>query len=380
MLKIGVLTYHRSINYGAVWQAISLKDALSDNLNSQVKLIDVVYRKVQQRDGLFAAYKKPWQIPYRTIRNWKFKSFLKEHGSLTSKLIISNCTEKMNDYIRQQELDYIIVGSDEVWKINNLRPYNNIYWLNNLPDIYKMSYAASANGTNFEKVTEKQKQFIQEALKDFKCVSVRDFNTKQFLISCGCKNKIIFSNDPAFLCNLEKYKDNSIREHFTKIIRSRAKERKVMGVMVRSHQVLKQIYQKYRDEYFIVNITGNSFNSHMNCSSLSPIEWINIFSCFDFIVTNFFHGAVFSMLNQKPFAVIDAKEEYKNYESKIEYLMKSTDISNYYFNLYKENFKWDNVYRVISSMEEKYPFEKIDSFISETHKEFKKYVDIIGGN
>lgn len=373
MLKIGILTYHRSINYGAVLQAISLKDALSNIYDAKVNIIDVSYKKPYARDRPIASWLRPARIPLRIIQNRKFNDFLNQNGSLTQGFLLTDNTLEMREYIKRQGFDFLVVGSDEVWKFNNLRPHENIYWLNSVGECQKMSYAASANGTRFHEITDSQRALIRKALEDFKLISVRDETTYKFLRECGVDKEIIISNDPALLFDLKKYHDGGIVARYKRYFQKKSQGKKVMGVMVRSRLVLQQLYKKYKNEYYVVSIMGNSINSHKNYRTLSPIEWINMFECFDFIVTNYFHGVILSILHKKPFIVVDAKEEYRRYKSKNSYLTSSNGFEDYYFYLHDKDFSWGKVFLRIAELDE-FPTGHEIKMINNAKQEFEKYL------
>ena len=106
MKKIGILTLHNALNYGAFLQAFALQTILQDR-HYEVEIIDLAKSRFLDRLKLIKC-----KYPRKVIHHYKL---LKQFDKVSNRLQVTR--RNPNDF------DTIIVGSDEVW---NLSIINNI--------------------------------------------------------------------------------------------------------------------------------------------------------------------------------------------------------------------------------------------------------------
>ena len=144
MIRIGILTYHRSKNYGAFLQAYALCNRLNQEKNIDAKIIDFNTLKADQY------YNKKYSLK-ETIKNYKYVNFHKKlnkaFDKTINKLILTKSSVINDDFYEmlkfiKYDFDIIISGSDEIWKIDNLRGFPSAYWLPFKFKGKKISYAA----------------------------------------------------------------------------------------------------------------------------------------------------------------------------------------------------------------------------------------------
>lgn len=114
MLKIGVLTFHRCINYGSYWQARCLAEGLQA-MGHDAVILDHESRQVNLAEWK-CAYRPvlPTHVPesdYPLYRK-KIEKFFEvfETMPLSPRFELDN-PASMEDY------DAVVVGSDEVWNL-----------------------------------------------------------------------------------------------------------------------------------------------------------------------------------------------------------------------------------------------------------------------
>lgn len=167
--KIGVLTFHRCINYGSYWQARSLVEGLRAQ-GADAVLLDYPSPLVETRVALRPTLPTP--VPREDVAAYKRKirRFEREFDRLPlSRPFDLSRPETM------EPLDAVVVGSDEVW---NLRHpwYAGLpaFWGQGLPAATTVAYAASfGNYSCWEGIGE---PFV-EWLESFDALSVRDENS-----------------------------------------------------------------------------------------------------------------------------------------------------------------------------------------------------------
>lgn len=117
--KIGILTFHRALNYGALLQAYSLQRVLVDN-GYDAELID--YRCKFIESYYVPWWKKMFISPKRFVAGIIFNGdILRRRGEFekftrTDIAVSSDKYESLMDLSAiQNRYDYFITGSDQVW-------------------------------------------------------------------------------------------------------------------------------------------------------------------------------------------------------------------------------------------------------------------------
>ncbi|MCD8222918.1 MAG: polysaccharide pyruvyl transferase family protein, partial [Clostridiales bacterium] len=281
-MKIGILTFHRSRNYGAVLQCYGLATFLTE-LGHQVEVID--YCCVTIEDGLklwnhnACIIKSILQFGFRYVKKIKFDYFI------SKKLPISNYknlnAEQVKDIVKQY--DCLITGSDQVW-CEAITGGDSVYFLD-FPD-YKgnrIAYAASA-GDNIA-LSKKAVKFIQNIGK----VSVREEKLQSILRSERIEASLCC--DPTLLLGAESY---------ISFMRKRIiKGKYVFVFMIWESEKLLECGKKYAKENNLTLVTNkNNFLFLRHSAPEDFLSWIYYSEC---IFTNSFHGTAFSILFHKKF-------------------------------------------------------------------------------
>ena len=114
--KIGILTFHRSINNGAFMQSYSLSKALKKRFGADVEIINYDNKNVDRKYKKEIVKSRPFNLKSiykRFITYISFRSVLKSLP-LSDFCIIDNEFEKLFERL-QKEYDLLVVGSDAVW-------------------------------------------------------------------------------------------------------------------------------------------------------------------------------------------------------------------------------------------------------------------------
>ena len=174
-MKIGILTFHRSINYGAFMQCYSLSQRLKrDFPQHTIEVIDYTSGKIQSYYDKQIENSPASTALKLTQRYEAFRQVLNTLPLSSRQLVGDSCEEVMQWL--NEEYDVVIVGSDAVWNWI-IRGFPNPYFLKDYKGL-KLSYAASAHGQSFRAMTAEQKTYLKEAFSDFYYLGVRDSNTE----------------------------------------------------------------------------------------------------------------------------------------------------------------------------------------------------------
>lgn len=347
-MKIGILTFHKSINNGAVIQCYSLSkrikkefpDVTVEVINYHMPKVDSLYSTSYRTlfkgsfkkkiHGLYTLMKDPFYIKHLKQRERAFCS-VDNYIPLSSETIYSNKQEELIKYINNR-YDIVIAGSDAIWNYV-LRGFPNPYFLSDKIKCHKMSYAASCYGMNYENIPINQKEQIKKILDTYDFIGTRDSESDNFLKSINCSVTPHHTCDPTVFLDVN---DLPIDEKKLKEKLKRKKfdfDKKTIAVMG-TDKLCKYIKSMYSDEYQIVSLYNYCSSSNVNLHDLTPYEWAYSFRFYKVTVTTFFHGTLLSLRNGTPVISIALINNYsKVHTTKVEDLLRRLDLVDNYFHL-----------------------------------------------
>lgn len=312
-MKIGILTLPIAENYGGTLQAI----ALYRLLHKQGHDVILIYKETHQVLWKKLLKEILLKIPFHDFNkiktnNKKNQARLKRkkfHRSFIEKQIFKISKDlytkrDLEEYSKKENFDAVIVGSDQVWRKEYINEeYYKSYFLDflNGEKTKKIAYAASFGKDCWEGQNDIEE--ISKLLKDFNAISTREESGINI-----CKNTFICNNvkhvlDPTLLLNKEFYLNEIISKHdLTNIIKG--------GLVT---YVLDEVKEKREIINYVENNSEIQNISHLKGFNLSNTlyslpEWIASFAYADIIVTDSFHGMVFSIIFEKNFLVIGNKD------------------------------------------------------------------------
>ena len=300
-MKIGILTFHKAINYGAVLQAWALQYFLKTQ-GFNCKIIDYHCIPVENnyKPFSFLTLKKqpPLDVAARVLsglrhfqhirrRTQKFNAFINENFSLVSMLDIST-------------LNAIIVGSDQIWNPSLTGgTLDDTFLLINkeFSHCAKLSYAASSE-TSFISGPQHLLK-LTTALEDFDWISVREKSLAE-LLSQKATISVCTTVDPTLLLDANDYEPI--------IVFPRIKHPYIFVYQVNYNNSAMAIAHKKAEELGCDIIYLNSRFSFRRkekniCCDVGPKEFLGLIKNAAYVITTSFHGLVFSMLFKKQFIV-----------------------------------------------------------------------------
>ena len=304
-MKIGILTFHRAINYGAVLQAYALKSKLEE-LGNQVEVVDykneyfskiysvLYFKSFSLKDIILAFY----NFPIRIKKNKRFEDFINKNLNLSREVNSQNIKDIEEDY------DLFVCGSDQVWNYR-LNDFDKTYFLDFLSDSKKKnSYAASFGVSTIP--VEHQREY-KRLLSDFNNIAVREYEGLQIVKDLVGRDARV-TLDPVFLLSKEEWEkiaeEPSIKDDYilvyklnkTDVFEYAEKLSKVTGLKVVVVQAKMRINKSFIAE-----------------RTTSPEEFVGWFKNAKYIVTDSFHGLAFSILFNKSFSVhLDKRAQNHN--------------------------------------------------------------------
>jgi len=337
-MKIGILTFHRSINYGAFMQSYALSKELQKRYSQHVvEIIDFEYMRKHKHYKSYI-----YRFPFGIESFIQYKGFQRDLSSLplSEECFITEDTSSLCEYIKKR-YDVVIVGSDAVWTYQGKMPLDNPYWLfgDKLKTVIKISYAASAFSTDFSAISKEEKDVIRERLSSFYYIGVRDSATKSFVDSLGLGKEVHINHDPTFFLNPAdnvKLAKSTLRKNFV------FNNKKNISFMTRSlrgvNELRKELHMKYNLLHFYRRDRQRTDLIDCRCrfmNNVSPLEWYNLYGQMILNFTNYFHGACLGIINHVPTIVVDDFQQ--SYTSKYAQLMKDLGMDDRLF--YNNNLK-----------------------------------------
>lgn len=294
-MKIGILTYHRTLNYGACLQAVATRLVL-EQLGYEAYYVDYWPEYHQKQYAVFS-WTKFWQgnyrykirylintahtFPFVRKRQIKFKEF-------QNKYIIPYCRSINEQY------DIVLYGSDQIWrKQEPEKKYNPVYFGNNtIPTSKHVAFSASM-GVLPESINDKA--IIKELVAHLDKVAVRENDLKELLIELGVEN-VKQTLDPTLLVEASVW-DASIPQpqyHGKDYLLVYALHPEVFDMnKVRSFAANKGL------EIKILLGKATCKDSDTMYSSSDPGEFIGLIKYARYVLSSSFHGLVFSIIYHK---------------------------------------------------------------------------------
>lgn len=300
-MKLGILTYHRSHNNGALLQALALREFLC-SLGHNVSFIDywpkyhksmyalydvVLVRQLSPLKKLKYLIRNTLILPKKIIRRRAFNSFIRKN--------IEPFTLNYNDNI---QYDAIIYGSDQIWrKQGRLKnKYNEIYFgENSLSADMHISYAASMGEVN---LSLKDKKFLYSHLSKYVGVGVREKDLYKELKDIDLTH-VNINIDPTFLLPVEFW--------YNKFnLKPLVAGSYVLFFNLMSGSFNKEMIEDYakRKGLKLIILEGavnNIFRRKDTLETVGPVEFLSLIKNAEVVFTSSFHALAFSIIFQKQF-------------------------------------------------------------------------------
>ncbi len=315
-MKIAILSMQKVVNFGSVLQAYSLREIIRGITGEEPAFLDIDYSdsvprigkkpqdnrlKAYRKNGILAGLKRKWFRKKLLSNNEKIRQFMRDEL-------------RFNDEDNNRHYDLVVVGSDEVFNNTHsehglsLQLYGNIKQASNA-----ITYAAAAGATQYEDIPKDSIKRVQDAMKHFSAVSVRDDATYNLITN---------------------FYNGQIEHHLDPVLVGPLGDRPHKNVRIKNYLLVYAYGERIRDMNEIEAIRSFAKKNHLKTVAVggvqfwcdlfidaAPFELLDYFYHAKYIVTDTFHGTVFSIINKAQFAVFirpSNKEKMKGLLSDIE--------------------------------------------------------------
>lgn len=298
-MKIGILTFHRAYNYGAVLQCYALQCYLR-NLGHEVFVID---------------YRQSWTESLRKVISMgKMKQLSRHPKALFVYLLDSiNRQKKMqksefifnsfvDTFLNVQDIcfqykdfptdyDCYIIGSDQVWGKSCLGGDFDEIYMGRFPHMRQAKVVGYAISSNFESISSMDSKLLTDISERFTALSFREKKISE-MIGGATKTYYPTCVDPTLLCN---------KSVWDKIIDS-SWEKKQFILIYEARDSVKHPNLLYRKAYEMQRLAGGNLGI-INLSKMeySVSDFVSAFKYAKCIITTSFHATVFSVIFHRPF-------------------------------------------------------------------------------
>lgn len=295
-MKIGILTFHRAVNYGAVLQAYALQKAIG-GLGAQAEMIDYHNRYIEscydpyslQGNKIKALLKIVLLGRLRSKKNKSFAHFSEKYMNLSA------AHYEDSEALKKAEplYDAFVTGSDQVWN-TDCADFDPAYFLTFVKDQNKKnSYAASFG---FTTVPEGYGAEYKKRLSGYRNISVREESGKQIIKQVTGRDVPVVL-DPTLLLTEKDWSAVAARVPQKGYI--------LVYTVLHSDGLLDYARKLSKEKGLpVLYLNDKSFENRdiTYIRGASPEDFLGYFRYAEYVVTNSFHGTVFSTIFKRPFA------------------------------------------------------------------------------
>lgn len=303
-MKIGIQTHPLKTNYGGILQAFALQYWLDSmgydtiHLNRVFKAADWILR--MKHIAYNIVYHR--EVNIRRKAESVFQPFIEQYIRMSPKL---KSHKKWTRFILDNQFYAVVTGSDQVWRKEYTGAYLNEYFLNFAKgEIKKIAFAASFG---VDKIDAEYASEIRELLKDFDAISVREKSGVNILKD-NFNLEATHLLDPTMMLTADDYvkifdlkKETNSPFIFAYVLDKNRDKQEIIDVVERDLGLSSRFV-------YGAEVTKENWRDKDIAGKVTIEQWLQNFYNADFVVTDSFHGTVFSIIFNKPFIAIGNKD------------------------------------------------------------------------
>ncbi|MEZ8547897.1 polysaccharide pyruvyl transferase family protein [Vibrio cyclitrophicus] len=295
--KIGILTIHSVYNYGAMLQAYAL-DQYVKSIGFDSEIIDYqpyhLCKDYQffKRDLILRPYIALAKIKNMLINgkiSKKFDDFYYNEMSISS-ISYGTCQKLGNS-----EYDILITGSDQIWNPHIV----------NSDDAYLLSFArneqikyAYSSSFGVSDISDDWTKKVNDNLNKFEKIGVREDSGLNILINSNVTVPTETVLDPVFLFDSNYWEELSCND-------LNPIDKYLLVYSLEVNQEMRLNAESIAKEKGLKIVTIHPFNDNYDFADIcineaGPKEFLSLIRNAEYVVTNSFHGTVFSLIFDRP--------------------------------------------------------------------------------
>ena len=292
MKPIGILTFHRASNYGAVLQAYALQKVISD-LGREAVIVDYRCRTVEEGHrpwGLFKRHRFPVVLLRCLVAARKdriFGAFRRDRLKLSAHMSAEDLEKHRDEYA------LFVTGSDQVWN-DTFSGLDPVYMLTFADGEQRYSYACSLGFDSFPEGTE---QLYRERLAGMQCISLRENHAVDLIRQLGYESRVDL--DPTLLLDRSKWEELMKAPDYP--------EPYILVYTVNEDVHLLEAARRLSGKTGVkILYLNNQYKKNRDITRIrysTPEEYVGWFAGAEYVFTNSFHGTAFAVIFQKKLKV-----------------------------------------------------------------------------
>lgn len=361
-MKVGIISMQRVCNKGSFLQAYGLKKMI-ESLGHEVEFVDYkvgkpvfsssadirTYYILKIRNAIIDVFIKFKFL--RVVLPREFKNIIKERSEY--KDFIATYLGVTEKKCYSSLVDALVIGSDEVFNCTQINPEvgfsPEIFGVNN-QSRKLFSYAASFGNTTYQKLVafDKDKE-IKGYLLKFNSISVRDRNSSTIIEKLIGRRPEV-NLDPVLMYDyMPTIHDNIIRKDYIIVYAYRSR------ITSEEADEIKAFAKRVNKKLISVSGQMNFCDEHVY---LNPFETLNLYRHADYVITDTFHGTIFSIINRKKFVTLIRESKGSSYgnQEKLQDLLARLGLQHRSYSNGKDNLynrmsadvNYDIVFDIIS--------------------------------
>lgn len=320
-MKVGIITFHRAFNYGAVLQCYALQEYIRSQ-GHDVEVIDYHQRFIDNKYRPDFHLRKAMSLLFlgrlkqlkKYVYNYRrMKEKARFFPTFCAKFL--NISEPCREMSIPQSYDRYIIGSDQMWGLHCYGGYDSVYWGDfKRPKESKLfGYAISANLKYHDSLSDDQ---IQSAVSRFDGISFREESIRNDIErTTGYHGEV--SIDPTLLVDKETWNPlinaDWSNERYIALYLLRAKGKAKETILAKADRYAK------RNSCKVINLTPMKY---------SVEDFVSIIKYAQCVFTTSFHATVFSVIFNRPFYSFRLND---GHDGRYEDLLSSLQLEHHLF-------------------------------------------------
>lgn len=306
-MRAGLLTFHEADNYGAVLQAYALQHTLEKmGVENEFVSIDMGKKAKPEEtsDRRLMAFAKKIQMESEK-RSALFKEFRQNYFKCSPYYGMNEMQKLDEDY------DIFFAGSDQIWNFQ-IPDTDGRYFLPFAIKAKRYSYAASFGGNE---LPVKMEKWCTEELKKFDGISVREASGKELVERLTGKEAVV-SLDPTLLLSSEEWKELTHEVNEEPYL--------LLFLLKYDETAVKRAKEEAEKRGLKLRVVTAAFIPQLGFDPWSKVgvnDWLSFFRHAECVITNSFHGVVFSIMFGRLFTVARLQGELSSRNGRIEELL-----------------------------------------------------------
>ena len=316
--------YCNFTNYGSALQTYALHRTLNELAPDKIQSIVLDYCPDILKDkDVLNPIKCMWDsddeskrmvemsMPAIRVNNEKFNAFYNQNYHISSRRYTS---ENFKDSYQNEELDGYVCGSDTIWCILEFKGFDDGYFANYpvMRDSHTISYAASFGDAVFE---DQDFEILKERLKNYKAIGVRESTYLDFIHrNTGVLSQRVL--DPTFLLTGKEYEkitaEMQINEPYI-LLYARRYNKAMEGYTER-------LAEKLGCRIVEISLRATNAKNHIMRYDAGVEEFLSLVKHAEFVVTNSFHGAIFSIQMHTQYRIFSREQADTKIDELLEWL------------------------------------------------------------